>query len=390
MESTRSHEWIQSLACAVLATMIAFTWQFLIVRHNYGGNWTGLFCIGESSVVPPSLSEERLYRFPKSSGYDGQFYYYIAHDPFVKRDSLQYVDNPPLRWRRILLPALAHFLALGRRDFVAQAYIATVLASVFLGTWWLSRFCQSLGYCAFWGLCFLMIPGVAVSLDRMTVDILLVALCIAFSFYGVASPSWKIYPVLLFAPLVRETGLILVIAFCLFCLLGRRGKEAVLGIAMAIPWLAWTLYLRSILWSDGTPWLTAIPFRGLASRLLDPVQFEITGRWLAIAAVLDYVALLGVCLAFFFAVIFVCRKNFGLLELTTVVFTFSVMWVGKADVWADAYALGRTMSPLLVWLALLAVLSRQWWMLLPLALNIPRIAQQIVTISIPIMRGRVS
>ena len=387
MESTKNHAWIQSLACAALASIIAFTWQFLDVRYNYGGNWTGLFCIGENSILPPSLSGERLYRFPKSPGYDGQFYYYIAQDPLLKADSLEYIDNPPLRWRRILLPALAHVFALGRKDFVVPAYIAIVLASVFLGTWWLSRFCQSLGYSAFWGLCFLMVPGVAVSLDRMTVDILLVALCVAFAFYGVAAPSWKIYPVLMFAPLVRETGFILVIAYSLFSLLGKRSKEALLGMAMAIPWLAWTLYLRATLWSDGTPWLTAVPFSGLVKRLLDPFPFEINGRWLVIAAVLDYVAVWGVCFAFFLATTLVWRKKFALLELTIIVFTFSAMWAGKADIWGDTYAFGRTMSPVLVCLALLAALSRQWKMLLPVALTIPRIAQQILTISIPVVRG---
>jgi hypothetical protein len=212
-ESTRTdsaHDYgkRRSLACATLAVTIVFTWQLLGVRYNYGGNWTGLFCIGERSVTPPSLSDLSLYRFPQSPGYDGQFYYFIAQDPFLKADSAQYVDNPPLRWRRILLPALARLLAMGRRHLVARSYIGFVLASAFLGTYWLSRLCQSFGYDALWALCFLMIPGVAVSLDRMTVDILLVALCMAFGLYGAVAPSWRIYPVLLFAPLVRETGLI--------------------------------------------------------------------------------------------------------------------------------------------------------------------------------------
>ncbi len=81
------------------------------------------------------------------------------------------------------------------------------------------------------------------------------------------------------------------------------------------------------------------------------------------------------------------KKRFGLLELAIAVFAFSVVFVAKADVWGEAYSFGRTMSPLLIWCALLGVSSRSFWMLAPLALCVPRIAQQILTISLPIARG---
>jgi hypothetical protein len=48
-------------------------------------------------------------------GYDGQFYYRLALDPFTTK-SVDYgitIDNPPYRQQRILYPVLAHVLALG-------------------------------------------------------------------------------------------------------------------------------------------------------------------------------------------------------------------------------------------------------------------------------------
>ncbi len=288
----------QSLACALLAVVLALAWLFLDVRYNYRGNWTGLFCIGDETTLPASLAGRNLYRFPQSKGYDGQFYYFIAHDPFLQGDTKNHLDNPPLRWRRILLPALSYLAALGRVDLITAAYVGMVLAAVGAGAWWLSRFCQSARYGAFWGLCFLAVPGVAVSLDRMTVDVLLAALSVAFAVYSVAEVSWKIYPILLLAPLVRETGLALILAFCLFSLVHRQFQQAALGAAMACPWAAWALFVRLKLWPDGTPWTSGIPLAGLVARTLDPVQFAITGRWFVLAALLDYVALLGVWLAF--------------------------------------------------------------------------------------------
>jgi hypothetical protein len=377
----------RSFGCAALALALAWAWLFFDVRYNYGGNWTGLFCIGDKLALPPSLVDRDLYRVPQSQGYDGQFYYYVSHDPFLQGEFLQYVDNSPLRWRRILLPVLAYVTAFGRADFIPAAYIGIVLASVFAGSWWLSRLCQSASCNAVWGLSFLMVPAVATSLDRMTVDSLLAALCVAFAYYGVYRPSWRIYPVLLLAPLARETGLVLPAAFCLFCIFQRRFKEAALGMAMTLPWLAWTLFIHVRLWRDGTPWLSAIPFSGLVTRTFKPVQFEITGQWLAMAAFLDYLALLGLWFALWLAGGFIWKKNLGLLELATAIFACSAMFVAKPDVWADAYAFARTMSPMLIWPALLGISTRSLKLVVPLALSIPRIAQQIGTMSISFPRG---
>ena len=84
---------------------------------------------------------------------------------------------------------------------------------------------------------------------------------------------------------------------------------------------------------------------------------------------------------------FVLKRDFGLLELATAIFAGSAVFVAKPDVWADAYAFARTMSPMLIWLALLAISRRSLKLLLPLALSIPRIALQIVTMSVSFLPG---
>ncbi len=417
---------LASLACAALALLLALAWQFLVVRFNYGGNWTGLFCIGDRFPAPPSRAPQGLYRFSRSLGYDGQFYLLVAHDPLLRADLQQYVDNPPLRWRRILVPGLAYVAAGARPQFIPAAYVGVVLAAVFGGAWWLSRFLGRAGCNAFWGLGFLLVPSVAVSLDRMTVDGALAALSVAFALYACEGEDrrgplstagagdsacrypWKIYPVLLLAPLARETGLSLVLAFCLLSLACGKRKQAALGAAMGLPWLAWALFVRVRLWPDGTPWIGTLPLAGLLRRTFHPVQFQITGAWTAVAAALDYAALLGVWFALFIAGRFAWQLGRGaagqrsplvragrsgegagpaLLRVATVVFAAGVAFVGKPDVWADAYAFARTMSPLLVWPALLGLATRSCWRLGPLALTIPRIAFQVATVSLPVLRG---
>ncbi len=427
-----------ALACAALAVTLAFAWQALEVRYNYGANWTGLFSFGERWPAPPSVTGRELYRF-KGQGYDAQFYYYIAHDPLIRGDVKQYVDNPVLRWRRILAPAAARFLALGRADRILPTYILVVLASLFAGVFWLGRFFQQRDYSPWWGLAFLAVPAVAVSLDRMTVDIVLAALCVGFALLcttvrqterlriataagngapleirnpqsairnspvGRASDEAALYALLVLAPLARETGLALVAGIALFELVKKRFARAALAACCTLPWLAWAVFVRSRLWADATPWTFPVPFAGLVLRTLRPVQYAVTGHWLALAAALDYLAVLGIWLALFFTARLAWKKQFGSLELACMVFAAGIAFISKADVWGDAYAFGRTMSPLLLWLALIGLDGRAGGpassgkrpdrfafsaaLVLPLALTVPRIALQIATVSVPIARG---
>ena len=117
---------------AVLCVLAVFAWQALAVHYNYGGNWTGLYCIGSRFAQAPGLTE-RLWLFPDAYGYDGQFYHLIAHDPWQKRGFDRFVDNPRMRFRRILLPGLAHLSAGGRDRYVdAVALLSQLDAARFV------------------------------------------------------------------------------------------------------------------------------------------------------------------------------------------------------------------------------------------------------------------
>ncbi len=122
---------------ALAAVLFFWSWQFLTVHYNYGGNWTGLFCIAPHMPVPAFLKSEKLYIFPDTQGFDGQIYHLIAHDPWMRRGSADAILSPDYRYQRILVPALAWSLAFGRDDWVDPAYYAVILAFVFLGVYWL-------------------------------------------------------------------------------------------------------------------------------------------------------------------------------------------------------------------------------------------------------------
>ncbi len=362
------------IAVGLTAAVLVFCWQYLVIRFVYSGNWTGLYHTGESTPLPPPLEEEDIFRFKGSSGYDGMYYHIIAHDPLLKRGFSQYVDNPRLRWRRILVPGLAHILAAGSDAGVDLAYFSVTLVFVLLGSWWLSRYCTLWGMHPGLGLAFLAVPAVLVSIERQTVDTAIAALTVGFVLHSTREP-WKQSVFLAFLPLARETGLCMTAGAALMAW-KRHGRERlVLTSASVLPFLAWVLWVHLHTARDGTQWFS-YPFAGIITRTLNPVQYPLTGPWITLAAVLDYVALIGIWIALALVALLPLIRPIQTLESSLVVFGLAAVWLGRSDIWGGAYEFGRTMSPVLILLMMLAISTRQSRYLLPMLLVLPRIALQ--------------
>jgi hypothetical protein len=57
-------------------------------------------------------------------GYDGQFYFFIAQDPFLRNPATSPALDNSLRYRRILYPLLAWLLSLGQRRWLPYVLVA--------------------------------------------------------------------------------------------------------------------------------------------------------------------------------------------------------------------------------------------------------------------------
>lgn len=93
--------------------------------------FTRLVRFGEEfgSRALPVLSEVPHVTEP-GWGYDGQFYAQLALDPLMQTEALRIaLDAPKYRGRRILMPAMASVIGLGRPGLVLQAYSLLNVAS---------------------------------------------------------------------------------------------------------------------------------------------------------------------------------------------------------------------------------------------------------------------
>jgi len=362
---------------AAAATLSAATWLILNIAFAYSGNPTGPFYTGTKTPLPTALAAGHTYRVNDDIGYDGQFYHLIAHDPLIRRGFLSSVDNPRLRWRRIGVPGLAALLAGGSDGVVDYVYIAIELAFVYLGTLWLSRYMQNLKLHPAWGLTFLLIPAVAVSLDRLTIDLPLAAICVGLVLYADEQKiGWQTYAMLCAAPLIRETGMIVVVGWCVYRIAQRDARGAMLGAATAVPAAAWWVFVQRNTPPDGTDWLSSYPFSGIIHRTLEGTGDPTFTLWLRAANVFEYIALGGMWLAIVLGLYLAWNWRGEFSETTAILLAAFTAALGRFDLWSSAYATGRTMSPLLILLALLALRKRSALFALPLLLFFPRIALQ--------------
>lgn len=368
MESRRA------LTAAAVALLASLAFQGLVIASG-GGNWRYLFYTGAARELPPSMGAADIARAPDPTGFDGQYYHIVAHDPWLTGDTEGYVDNPRVRWRRILVPALAWLLAFGQTGFISAAYVLVVLGFTVLGVFWCARLAQLTGYSPWLGLAFLALPATFVSLDRMTIDVALGALTAGYALYLRTNSYGKLAVTLTLAPLVRETGLLLLAGYCLWRLVNRHTVPVFAAASAALPTLAWYAYVHSRTGPDSTPWVAAWPFSGLLGGL-SAARFGVGGLGAQIALGLDLLALAGILLAIAATLRVVLPQPPDALAWSALLFIPLAAILGKADVWEQTYAFARIFSPLLLLLGVFALDRRAWWWALAWAVAAPRLAWQ--------------
>jgi hypothetical protein len=367
---------------ALVGVLVVGCWQAATVHFNYGGNWTALFCSGEAYKPPPELAAS-TYIFRFSTGYDGQFYRMVAHDPWFQKGWSKYHDAPKLRYSRILVPGLAWLLAGGQSRFIDAAYISVVLLCVFLGIYWLSRYAMFHGRSPAWGLGFLWIPGTLISIDRLTIDIALAALCAGLVWYVKRDSPLRIYLVLVLAGLARETGLLLTGACCLHALWNRRWRNALVYATAAVPTVLWYGFVAThAVQTYAHPvhlvprWFFRYPLVGIVMKLFQPEPYPFDPTLVRVIQAADAIALCGFLLALGLAVWGLWKRRLDQEQWATIAFLALALAVSVPGFWRNVYDYGRPFSPLAFLVGLRVLTGGSLWLLAPILMMDLRIATQ--------------
>ncbi|MBI5085149.1 MAG: hypothetical protein HZB13_11195 [Acidobacteria bacterium] len=357
-------------AVAAVCVGVALAYMSANVALNHAGNWTALFLTGDAVKAAPEelLRGERLAVAHGSPGYDGQFYHYMAHDPWGVRRFDAHVDDPGYRYRRILMPALAWALALGRDRWIDHAYIAVVLLAAGLGCYWTSRVAVSARRSAWWGAGFAILPATLSAVERMTVDVGVTALCCGWTLYRLEGGRIPLMAITTLAPTVRETGALLGLAQL------DRGWRWLWCMAPAASWLAWTRWRYG---PSRVEFLGPLPLEGWWERLTHPAVYPFSGAVNTVLAGLDLLALLAFPAAWALAAWCIRKRESDWPVLA--LFALLPAFTSTGGVWTEANAFARSFTPLFLLLGLVALRGGRWWFALPAAMVSPRIWMELVS-----------
>lgn len=208
-----------------------------------------------------------------SEGYDGQFAYQIALNPF---GAAPYLDVPAYRYQRILYPLLARLLALGQPALIPWMLVLVNIAAIGLGTWateWLLKDLHvSRWHALTYGLYGSQLLALRTDLNEPLAQALVQLAMLAWAKKRL---FWTALAFSL-AALSKETTLIFLAAFILYSLLQRQWRWA-LGLgASALPFVGYQLLLWVWLGSFGV---------GSGGAGATPFSLVPLGGWLAIAQV---------------------------------------------------------------------------------------------------------
>ena len=356
--------------CAALglaAAAAVLTWQELTIRYHYQGNQTGLFCTGSKQRIPPQL-RNGTYVFQNSYGYDAQFYRYAAHDLFLKKGLAGFVDDARLRYGRILLPLIAWGAAGGQERLIDQTYQLTVTVFCGMGVYWTCAYLTLAGCAPWWGLLFILLPATLASVDRMLVDGALCALFAGSLYYLRLGRFRAVYIITLLAPLVRETGFLLLAGVLLAALAERQWRRMLVFSTAATPALLWSWYVTAHTAPSQVYGIFGRPVFGLFVRLFTLRADPASGFVRPVILTVDFLAMAGFILCLAMAARWIWSRKEERLAASSITvgcFVLLGLLLGSPVQLLDAYGYARPISPVLLWVALQSVVRKTWAGLAP-------------------------
>lgn len=226
---------------------------------------------------------------PKSKGYDGQFYYYIALNPL---HATHHMDDAPYRYQRIFYPLAVWALSLGGNAGLASWWLLLNVLGALAGTAALAVLLQRRGLSPWFSLAFGLYFGQLAAMTHDVPDGLAVSF-VVFAALAADQERWKTCVCwLALAGLTRETTLLFAAGAAINALFEKRPGRAALVLSAALPLVLWLVALRLIFGKTGlffsgvvsqTP---RIPFAGFATILAASPRLFITLIVLVIPALI--------------------------------------------------------------------------------------------------------
>ena len=282
-------------AAALIATLAAVAFTLARWQTWAHGRISAFILAGRHFATPAQLPHGMP--LVKTYGYDGQFFYRLALNPFnLHHTAYGITMDRPYRFMRIGYPVLTWLVSAGQHSLVPVMLVAVNIAAVgalgYLG----AIFALQGGRHALAGLLFPAYFGLLTSLSRDTAEPL-GAVCLLAGLLAIRSRRPVLAAALLaFGALTRETVMVAVAAIAVMRVIGivrgrsRPGREDLAWVVPAVAFAAWQVVVKAATGSvplladggrnAGTPFIA--PLQAFRHNLahVNPHQFDRYDLWL--------------------------------------------------------------------------------------------------------------
>jgi len=214
IETSRLLDALATPRRVALATFIVYLALALtkLAVHHFDASYFVMagerFC--DRRATPPSLTIPRKNGIEVDGGYDGQFCYRFALNPFTNRP-VEFgigLDLPSYRHQRILNSFIVHLLSFGGQPkVVLYDFIALDLAGAAALAWLFARMAKLANAHPAWGLVVAVYPGFLISFSRNLVELTSCAFMLAGLLAARSSRWWTTALLMFLGILARETTL---------------------------------------------------------------------------------------------------------------------------------------------------------------------------------------
>lgn len=258
------------VSASTLAPLTVAVVVYLAIGYNAGysagfhqreaGDPSILIRAGADFAKKRSLLPDDIKLIPHA-GYDGQFYFYLAQDPFLtgkvarRTDATTpVIDHLGYRYQRILFP-LAGWLASGGTgdpNVLEWALPLLNLLAILGSGFMLARFLAARGRSPWWSLLYTLSLGMLAGFVNDLADPFATGLFVAGLIWWYGHRRWWAVVALTLTLLTRETFLVPVTVLALAELVRSR-RDALPFLIPTAVWVVWQVYLRTTLTAPIVP-----------------------------------------------------------------------------------------------------------------------------------------
>lgn len=335
-------------------------------KKKFGENISSFICMGTEFMEPAEMPQGMFY-FEQSRGYDGQFFYFIANDPFIKGDMYKRIDVPAYRYQRILYPLLAHLAANGNVQRIPKMLVRINLYAILLGTLFIILMLMDQKLNPWYALFYPLLSGLLLTLLRDLAGPVTMA-CTVGGFYFYHHKRYVISMILISAAILSREIMIALIPVLIIdsLFLKKQTKIAVMSTLPLIPFAIWQWYIFFKLhipsWYGGRRNLGR-PLTAMISHLRETVTTpDKTWEERTILVLFVTVTFLGLTLAI--------REVVRARNVTSLSFLgYSIMpFIMTSTIWIEPWSYCRVFLPSAVLMLLGFMQSKDRLYLIPLSL----------------------